>query len=88
MATDARCTTAVATVMPISTGIGLEAGGEGQRHQLGLVAQLGDEDDAEADDQRGEETVHDVLPDQAGRRYRGALDPAATAWSKVSPASR
>ena len=35
-----------------------EAGGEGQRHELGLVAKLGDEHHAEADHERDEDAVH------------------------------
>ena len=38
------------------------AGGEGQRHELGLVAQLGDEHDAEADGERDQEAVHVGAP--------------------------
>ena len=39
-------------VMAIRIVHGPVAGGERQRHQLALVAELGDEDDAEADQKR------------------------------------
>src|SRR4051812_20964672 len=44
----------------------LEAGGEGQRHQLRLVTELGHEDDREAQRQGREETVHEKTPGLSG----------------------
>ncbi len=67
----------------------LEAGGEGERHELGLVAQLGDEDDAEGDERADEDGVHgtvgplSVRPGRGARPRPGSMLPG----SKVSPAS-
>src|SRR5690606_5899002 len=51
------------------------AGRERHRHQLGLVAQLGDEDDPEADRERREKTVHSSPLRSAGSGMDD-LDPA------------
>ena len=64
------------------------AGGEGHGHELGLVAQLGDEDDAEGDERADEYGVHagraSFGPAGTKRETRpGSLLPG----SKVSPAS-
>ncbi len=63
---------------------GRVAGGEGEGHQLALVAQLGEQHDAEAEP----EGVHRCL--RLGRRAGIDLDPAPGdgCWSKVSSAPR
>src|SRR5690606_12483241 len=60
---------------PDQHGPRLEAGHERHRHQLGLVAQLGDEDDPEADRERREKTVHSSPLRSAGSGMDD-LDPA------------
>src|SRR3954453_15172709 len=56
----------------------LEAGGEGQRHELRLVTELGDEDDAEGDQRADEDCVHGTVgPSRSGRDEVRDLDPAA-----------
>ena len=56
----------MAMVMPMSTGSAV-AGGERERHELGLVAQLGDEDDPETDRERDHEPSMTVRPSISDR---------------------
>ena len=79
---------AVAIVMPMRTGHDPVAGGEGQRHELGLVAQLGDEDDAEGEQRAVQDGVHGRRASlvRPGFEAREPRPDRLTVWSKVSPA--
>jgi hypothetical protein len=60
------------------------AGREGQRHQLRFVAELGYENDAEANRQRHQKSLHRVLPGRSHRVKDAKPRPGKLPESKVS----